>query len=682
MGTEAKCNLNFRPPGPGIGPYLRAMWVGALVAVGGCSAPPAQVSGPQPTPVPGPKTGSAPTPVAVPEPVAAEPTDDASLTAQPGVASPWDYVARAERAHGAQRFSLQLDAVEAFLDLNRPAVAHTLLERLENQPLSPKLAARWRFLLAKGYFADGRYRNVERLLALLSSSTAAGGLAADDELAVETALLRARTLAVRGEPEAALRLLASREPSHDDSGGVGREELAIWRLLARLDDERLDALRQDLAHSVLAQWADLALVDRRHGWDAHSMPAHLERWRTLHRGHPAVRGLIPAMLDELADSITRYRKVALLLPLTSEFGAAARAVYDGFSMMHEADGDPLKPEIAVYDTGDDPELIGFYYQAAVREGAELVIGPLGKQAVDALVAGVGDAQRKIELDAPTLLLGNADVVSGKGAPRNVYQFGLSPEGEVREAALKAFSRGHRVAAALYPETDWGRRQLDAFTAQWAELGGTLVEATAYSPQRQDHSQAVKLLLNVDESESRHQSLERVVGAQLEFSSRPREDLDFVFLIARSVQGRLLKPQLNFHRGAGIPVYAISQIYAGRADRIKDLDLDGVVFGDMPWLLVDSGVYRHLRERLPRGDAYRGQALDRLFAFGVDAYRLLFRLEWMKRDPRRRFRGVTGWLRLAPDGTVSRAIEWARFDQGLARPIPWDAVFASADAPRP
>ena len=607
-----------------------------------------------------------PTPVITPETRVRPPARVTPLAQQPVATSPWDYISQSQQTTGNTRYGLMLDAIEGFLDLNQAATARTLLEQLETEPLAGELVIRKQILLARSHFLAAQYRQVERVLRPLTSRQ---GLSRQD--ASQILMIRARAIAALGNPEASLRLLTAREPLLASRAEVEENQQVIWRMLALLNQQRLESLRIDATEPTLAQWADLALISQRASWSPHSLRLQLEQWRQLHPAHPASTSLIPVTLEQLGSSITEYSKVALLLPLTSGFGNAARAVYDGFVMMNEADTNPLKPQVVVYDTGENPELISFYYQAAVREGAELVVGPLGKTAVDALAGNT-------DIAIPTLLLGNTDVpLTGR---RNVFQFGLSPENEARELARKIFSEGHRVGAILYPETDWGLRQQSAFTEQWQALGGQVAENSVYIAERQDHSQAIKLMLNIDESDTRKRRIQRLSEEKLLFEPRRRQDLDFIFLIARSHHGRLLKPQINFHAGKTIPVYGISQVYSGDRDKVKDLDLDGVVFGDMPWLLLDSGVYRNIRENLPQGNNYHNRSLDRLFALGIDAYQLLFRLEQMKSNPVLSFQGATGQLSLAADGHVLRRLEWARFDGGLPTPVAWDAVLPDTETP--
>ena len=609
-----------------------------------------------------PVTISKPKPVIEPNTTIREPTSNAKTTAlqeQPAATSPWDFIALSRQAEGLERSKLILDAIEGFLDLNQAATARSLLEQISSLALPNEYEVRRRILLARSYFIAKEYKRVERVLGPISSVQ---GLNNND--VVQILALRAKALAGLGNNQSALRLFASREAYLTTPAEILQNQNDMWRILGLFSPDMLETLRTNANQPNIAQWADLALINQRVGWNPHHLKSQLQQWQQLHPRHPATLHLIAQLLEQLGNSTTEYKKVALLLPLSSGFGKAARAVYDGFLMMNQADSNPRKPQIAIYDTGENPDLIGLYYQAAVREGAEFIVGPLGKSAVDSLTTTT-------QLTTPTLLLGNPD--KNTELQRNIFQFGLSPEDEAQRVAQKAFAAGHRIASILYPEADWGRRQLAAFTDQWIALGGTIAESAVYSPERADQSQTIKLLLNIDESEARHRAINRLSNEKLEFAPKRREDLDFIFLIARAEHGRLLKPQISFHNAQDIPVYAISQINNGKSDSVNDLDLEGIIFSDMPWLLHHSGTNQFIRENLPNGEIYQNQPLDRLFALGIDAYQLLFRIEPMKINPQLTFQGTTGLLQLQPEGQVSREMEWAQFFEGTATPIQWETT---------
>jgi outer membrane PBP1 activator LpoA protein len=204
----------------------------------------------------------------------------------------------------------------------------------------------------------------------------------------------------------------------------------------------------------------------------------------------------------------------------------------------------------------------------------------------------------------------------------------------------------------------------AFTDHWQRLGGTVVAAEAYLETQSDHSDAIKRLLNIHLSEARRAEVERRVGRKLNFDPRARQDIDFVFLAADAKRARLLKPQLNFFRASRVPVYATSLVYTGRPDPVRDVDLDGILFADMPWILLGEGPMPELRQTLQRDWPYAYSDLDRLYALGMDSYAVLPYLNQLGAAAGGRFRGVTSTLTLDPEGRLQRSLTWARFTKGV------------------
>jgi len=74
----------------------------------------------------------------------------------------------------------------------------------------------------------------------------------------------------------------------------------------------------------------------------------------------------------------------------------------------------------------------------VDEGAELIIGPLGREQVSQLSA-------LEQLPVPTLAVNYSEDSEPAG---NLYQFGLSAEDEARQVAQRAWVEGHRTAMIL------------------------------------------------------------------------------------------------------------------------------------------------------------------------------------------------------------------------------------------
>jgi outer membrane PBP1 activator LpoA protein len=122
------------------------------------------------------------------------------------------------------------------------------------------------------------------------------------------------------------------------------------------------------------------------------------------------------------------------------------------------------------------------------------------------------------------------------------------------------------------------------------------------------------------------------------------------------------------------VYASSQIYSGDAGPAAGIDLAGVTFLDMPWLLQRD---RPAVMVYPRQD-FRGEAdLERLYALGIDAWRIGQAL--LARQTDLTLDGVTGKLTLGRDRQFVRELVSARIGAHLP-PAPAGPPPASAPAP--
>lgn len=318
------------------------------------------------------------------------------------------------------------------------------------------------------------------------------------------------------------------------------------------------------------------------------------------------------------------RKVALVLPLQSpSFGAAAEAVKDGFMAAAAKVEPPLN--VAVYGTGDSPEEVLAAYAQAVKDGRSAVAGPLTRNAVTALAKS--DA-----VSVPTLALNVPENPEDAGGARKLYFFGVQVEAEARQAARLAFAEKHRRAVTLTAKTPLAKRIQQAFVDEWLRQGGEVLAD-----------------LTIASSKTVFTPLKNELTAL-----HP----DVVFLAADSGRARLVRPYL----GNGVRIYATSQVFEGREGVQRYVDLNGVRFADMPWLLQPE---HPAVVALTRPDPPLPPEMERLFALGVDACRLLERLlEGHESDV---LDGVTGRLTLGADHVFLRDPLPAEFRQG--EPVP-------------
>jgi len=303
------------------------------------------------------------------------------------------------------------------------------------------------------------------------------------------------------------------------------------------------------------------------------------------------------------------------------------------------------PTVNVIDTSNGD--IVALYQQAVANGADFVVGPLTKSDLQTLTA-------KGELSVPTLALNTLD--NGAGAVHNLYQFGLSPQDEAEQAAVRAKQAGHSRALVIAPAGAWGQGIAQAFEKRWQSLGGTIVDTYAFIP-KGDLNNGVRKLLAASAASKNAPNRSRFVPTS-------RSDFDVIFMAAFPSDARQIKPLLVYYNVGNTPVYATSLIYSGTPSPVADSDLNGVEFSDMPWILgPDMPQWSAMRDRMKTlwGASY--DASPRLYAFGVDAYHLTYTLNKIAGSSGT-IPGATGTLSIDANQQVKRQLKWAKMENGV------------------
>jgi outer membrane PBP1 activator LpoA protein len=369
--------------------------------------------------------------------------------------------------------------------------------------------------------------------------------------------------------------------------------------------------------------------------------------------------------------------IALLLPLNGKAGLAASAVRDGFVAGWFASGsEQTRTKVRVYDTSAGAPSA---YTRAVADGARIVVGPLLKEEVTAIMAAETGG-----LPVPTLAL-NSAVAPGAMPPAFLYQFALDPEQEARAVARRIAGDGLVRGIALFPSTAWGRRLHDAFVDELGRTGTvTLMASEYYDADARDFSDPLRSALGRfggagDRSSDRsHPAPAR--DANGERAAGPQ----FAFIAATPQAARAIRPQLRFQMTYDIAVYSTSDAWEPSVRAAADMD--GLVFPELPWVLYGGQGAPELWSALQDDWASRARGRLRLYAFGYDAFRLAQQLASGAASVS--IDGLTGMLELArDDGRVQRGLHFARIDGGrlvAAGPsmpaIPVDSATNSPDTP--
>lgn len=360
--------------------------------------------------------------------------------------------------------------------------------------------------------------------------------------------------------------------------------------------------------------------------------------------------------------------IALILPLKSAaLGNISSIIQQGFQAA--ASRQPRDLPIRVYSSaGDDKDVIDVYRQA-LANGAVAVAGPLTRGGVN-LLAGYP------YIPVPTLAL---NLPEQKTEARKMYFFALSPEAEARQIAQLAFKNNLHDATIINTGSPLAKRLSAAFTEEWKKQGGNINAEVMYKDGDDSN-----LLVNLpvapwigDPPPPPTKKEISPTGEEIEVPIKrpgppPVAPGNVVFLAADLKQARVIRPYLN----PSLPVYATSTIFNVKADTLINYDVNEVRFVDMPWLLQPD----HAAVMIyPRSTANLDSDKERLYAFGIDAYRLLsimLKDNFAKALP---LDGVTGRIRLGENNQFQREAAAALFRYGHGLTPETLAAFEAARA---
>lgn len=516
----------------------------------------------------------------------------------------------------------------------------------------------------------------------------------DTEQSIELRERRAQVFIILGEIDLSVQERLTLETLLQDDAELETNQNSIWQALMTLPSTELRARAEQETNTELKAWYQLASLNKNNQGDLGQQQRQIERWMRSWPQHPASIKL-PKDLELIEQLIQNNpQQVALLLPLSGKLGKAGTAIRDGFfSAYYQAMSEgSWTPSVRIYDTQSNAGNIDALYVRAVTEGAQMVVGPLDKEAVaklnqqkelptPILSLNYIEAQPSLDeelladdeesIDDGTSLASNTDRESDTPNSESVvtvrpelFQFGLAIEDEAVQTADRAWLEGHRRAMIITPDASWGERSADAFTKQWLALGGEITGINRFNGNN-DYSRVIAGALQVDQSKLRARELRGVLGHGFEFEPRRRQDLDVIFLTARPGQARQIMPTLAFHYAGKVPVFATSHIYSGFEDRKSDRDLNNIKFSSSPWIFDQNSAEKKAI------DTYRPSTANygRLYALGVDAYHLYPRLTQLQSVPNTRFYGATGALRLLPNQRIRREQMWAQIRGGRAIAMP-------------
>jgi len=553
---------------------------------------------------------------------------------------------KAENAKPIKSAELRAEAAQILLALGQKENAYNVLDSIDISLLPPSM----RFNIAKLKAEAAIEQNqpeaaLEYLSALQANSQT--GLPKEQEIVFlelqAQAYKQQKALFAEVKSLTKLSLILesnqAKQTIHDE----------IWNRLLMLDPTtRATLLRQGNNSYYEQGWLEL-INELSNNKQLDTQHQAISNWATLWEAHPA-RTLPPSALSGLSKQSYSANKIAVLLPLEGKFAKAAAAIKEGILMAHFRQQQPGKPSPELLFLNSEVINTPIQLQAILSEQQiDLVIGPLSKDYVTTLASDG-------HISTPILALNYADDQNREG----FYQFGLSTDDEAKQIAAQAWNDGIRNAAILTPKSKWGEKVETAFREHFSALGGNIVTAHNFGA-TEEFSADIGTFLGTDISKQRYKKVRQAIYTRkIEFEEHRRQDIDAIILTALPNDARQLTPILAFNFAGDLPIYATSHLFSGTNDPIQDQDLNRIKFLGTPWSLKPPSQNKVLISQ-QRTDT--NSRFGRLYALGLDAYRIYPYLQQLSALPGTEIDGETGKLSINPNGKVNRKLVWAEYKEG-------------------
>jgi uncharacterized protein len=318
--------------------------------------------------------------------------------------------------------------------------------------------------------------------------------------------------------------------------------------------------------------------------------------------------------------------IALIVPTANtSLNRMADALRRGFLAGAEADGRAVP--VRIYSVRDEGDALANAMTEANNAGAVIAVGGITRDGATVLAV----TNPESFATSMNLLALNLPQQPSRDTQTMSY-ITLGVETEARLAAQNIFEDGFRNPLVVASSNPLGRRMQEAFEREWQRIAGAPARAARFSGIRDGESLKTKANASA---------------------------VDSIFFAMNAAEARLARPYLV--RAA---MFGTSQMNEF-SDSLMNLDLNGTRFSEMPWLVQADHPAVATYTRI------NGLSIDqqRMYALGIDAYRLATVLIKPRQYQTRSLDGVTGKLEIESDGSITRTPAPAELVEGraVARP---------------
>jgi uncharacterized protein len=369
----------------------------------------------------------------------------------------------------------------------------------------------------------------------------------------------------------------------------------------------------------------------------------INNWAIQYPDHPA-KEIISILTGEQTLAVdANGKKVALLLPLSGSsriFGETIRQGYiDAIKFF------PQEPQqnVIVVDTTSAP--MDALIQQAQEQNVELIVGPLLKNEVTKI--------KELAPAIPVLALNKVDKTTTSA--NKMCFFALSPEDEAKDAADHIYSQNKIKPLVLVPQNDLGRRVAQSFAAQWAQLSANSSQAYV-----QYFGNAKTLSANMNHNVGISLAGSPISNDEVSSGEMISAGFDAIYIYASYDELTLIKPMLdmgankNIGNSSAVMLYSSSKSHVANASDDFYYDMNKTEYAEIPMIQKDN-----VNTKIP-SNVQKDYSLMRLYAMGIDAWRLTNRFNQLNSYQLNFLDGMTGKLSTSDQCEVTRSLSWQQY----------------------
>lgn len=273
--------------------------------------------------------------------------------------------------------------------------------------------------------------------------------------------------------------------------------------------------------------------------------------------------LLPKLLAQQPPAET-LNQIAVLLPMEGRYKVVGQQIRSGIMKAFYASEQSIT--LKFYDTSSLENLESVYTKAK-QEGADRIIGPLRKEALQELASFHDDkllALNSIDSNSFTQF-------SFKAAQPSLQMVKKFEEAGFQRIGILTNDGRSSLANAKELESAWKQADHDAILSVYPDENPKLREALGS-------------LIHENLSDDRQNNLRWLIGQQLDFFPRTRQDLDAIVIFDNAYRMAVFRPQFDFFE-LDTPVFGDTELTpANFQDIPQNRDLNRVSFLTYPAIL--------------------------------------------------------------------------------------------------